>query len=189
MRLFKFRKLGGADVAEKSHWHSLAELEQIHQESNNQDDGEPPLATHEQHAREAYCQCKRQLHAYLAGAAIQLPNVPGKHCDEQDGIHQGTHVERHAQRVDREKVELLTKLHEARLESVDHKHDNAKRDEQRNERTLGAGVFIAAVVVHKRDGGDAQQVEQVHTQRHAYDVSNEDEPSVAAWLVGAVFPL
>ena len=45
------------------------------------------------------------------------------------------------------------------------------------------------VVYDQRNGGDTEQVEQVHSNGEAYKICYQDEPAVAMRRVGVVLPL
>ncbi len=176
-------------VGEHAHGQLLAEVEQVDGQCGGEHKRDEQALAQEQHATEHDGDDERQFHAQFAVARVEFPQCPRQRGHEHDGINEHTAIERQAQRVHGEQVEVLTQFHKAGLQAVEDEHDDDKRHQQRNERPLDVGLAPLAVVEHQCDSRDAQQVEQVHAQRHAKHVGNQDEPAVAAGLVGVVFPL
>ena len=121
----------GNDVGKHAHRHALTELEQIDAQGNEKHQGDEHALTQEQHTRQQNHQGKRQLDAHRALVAVQFPQRPADQGQQHNGIGQHTRVERHAKRVDKHQVKLLSPLHKARLQTIqDQAHDD-KRHEQR----------------------------------------------------------
>ena len=124
------------DVGKHAHGDANTELEQINAQCDEQHQGNQQAVTEEQHARQQNAKGERNLDAQVALVVVQLPQGPCQNSKQHDGINQNAGVERHAQRVDEEQVELLAHLHETRLQTVQNQAHNDKRNQQRNQRTL-----------------------------------------------------
>ena len=62
------------------------------------------------------------------------------------------------------------------------------RSEQCQQGASGIGVGYFLVVVYQYDGGQAEQVQQVHADTQTGQVGNENQPAVTVRLVGNVLP-
>ena len=79
--------------------------------------------------------------------------------------------------------DLTLKRHE------EHEGYEYKTDAQSDERlhTIGHGLLL--IEVNEYNGGETEEVEQVHTDRKPREVENQHQPAVATGFVGMVFPL
>ena len=99
-------------------------------------------------------------------------------ADQYQDIDDQTCVERHAQGVDEEEFEHAAYLHDAWHETVQYGYDEQCRYSQCDERTLELRIGILAVIIYQCDRWEAEQVEQVHTDRKPSEVANQDDPTV-----------
>ena len=107
--------------------------------------------------------------------------------DEQD-VDYDTRIERAAQHIDKEEFKPSAYCDDARHHAIEHDCHNDKRDGESRQRAFQVGFRMAFVVVNKHNCRDAQQVEEMDTDRQACHVCNEHKPAVGVRLVGMVFP-
>ena len=100
-----------------------------------------------------------------------------------------TRVEGHAQRVDEEQFEPAAHFHDTRHDAVEYGCYQYARSEQCQQGTFCIGIGHLLVVIHQYDGGQAEQVQQVHADTQTGQVGDENQPAVTVRLVGDVFPL
>ena len=119
---------------------------------------------------------------------VTLVDGPNHGGHEEDDVYDDTGVERTAEGVDEEQFKPAAHGDDAGHHAVEHEGDDGKRQQEYKQRPLHVGIGILAVVEHQHDGGDAEQVEQVHADRQTCHVGDEHQPAVAVGLVGFVFP-
>ena len=176
------------DYVEYTHRHLLAHPEEPHGQRGHQQGGQPPRAYHG-HTREHY----RHQEAPLDGARRALPverhDGPYKRGHQQAGVDEHAGVVRQAEAVDRKQLKALRGLDKAGHQAVEYQGHYHHRHAQGYERALSVDIAILAIVEYQHDGGDTEQIEQVHGDGHADHVCDEYEIAVAVRGVGAVFPL
>ena len=107
---------------------------------------------------------------------------------QQDDIYDDTRVEGHAQRVDEEQFEPAAHFHDTRHDAVEYGCYQYARSEQCQQGASGIGVGYFLVVVYQYDGGQAEQVQQVHADGKSRQVGDENQPTVTVRFVGNVLP-
>ena len=103
-------------------------------------------------------------------------------------MNDDTRVEGHAQRVDEEQFEPAAHFHDTRHDAVEYGCYQYARSEQCQQGASGIGVGYFLVVVYQYDGGQAEQVQQVHADTQTGQVGNENQPAITVRLVGNVLP-
>ena len=142
----------------------------------------------EGNAQHAYTEQEGDVHepaVALSGGFIDTPQHDGH---QQYHVHDEACVEGEAQRVDKEQLKPSAHLHDAWHDAVEHGGHQQKAHAQGHHGALGVGLGVFLVIIHQHDGGQTQQVEQVHADAEARKVGNEDEPAVAMGLVGMLLP-
>ena len=168
----------------------VLELEQYGQtayDGKTQHYGEGTVA-HEGNTEQGYAE-----HVEEGGAlAVEGRCAPdsGQHDGYQDkDVDYHARVEGKLEVVHEEPLEPTAYLHDARHNAVEHGGHKEHGDGEGNERTLGRGVGLAAVVVDEGNGGQTEQVQQVNADGKAREVEDEHEPTVGVGLVGVFLPL
>ena len=177
------------DVAEYTRRHFLQVTEQIHAQRYENDDGNQQARPNEGDARQQNGHHERNFHACLVVAFLEFPQAPGNGGEQHNRIEDDARVVAHTQCVHKEAVEVAAQFHKTRFKTVENHAYNGKRYQQCDNRTFGIGVLGLAEVINKCNGGDTQQVEQVHAQRETEYIGYEYNPAVARRRVGAVLPL
>ena len=148
-----------------------------------------PAVAVEGDAQHSHAQQEGHRHADAALLSDGLPNGP-QHCaSEQGNVDDDAGVEGHTQGVDKEQLEPSAHLDDAWHDAIEHGGNEHSAACQREQCALGGGILHLAVVEDEHEGRQAEQVEQMHADAETREVGDEDEPAVAARLVGMVFPL
>ena len=131
---------------------------------------------------------ERECHTCLVAFGIAFVDTPDEAGCQQDDIYDDTRVEGHAQRVDEEQFEPAAHFHDTRHDAVEYGCYQYARSEQCQQGASGIGVGYFLVVVYQYDGGQAEQVQQVHADTQTGQVGNENQPAITVRLVGNVLP-
>ena len=148
----------------------------------------PQRAAYEGDARQEHCKEKRPADGIGRALAVKFADRPYHHCHKEHGIDQHAHVVAPAEDVDKEQFEILGHFDESGHEAEEYQRDDSGRDGQCYQRAGGCGVAELTVIDHQHDGGDAEQIEQMHSYRYTYYIGYEHQIAVAVRQVGAVFP-
>ena len=157
------------------------------QHDDADDEGRPAVAV-ERNADEAEGEQERDVLAGLILVDVTLADSPYRCCNEAGDVDDEAGVERQSERIDEEQLKPATDGDDAGYDAVEHGGHDDIRDEQGNQRALQLDVGEAAVAVHQHDGGQTEQVEQVHADAQSGHVEDEYQPTVGVGLVGVVFP-
>ena len=121
---------------------------------------------------------------FLRGA----PNSGEHHADQHEQINHHARVERQAEGVHEEQLEPAAHLHDAGHYAVEHGSHEHHRNAEGDERAAQAGLGRFLIIIYQGDGGQAEQVEQVHADAKSREVENKHEPAVRVGLIGVVLP-
>ena len=126
----------------------------------------------------------RAFAVFLRGA----PNSGEHHADQHEQVYHHACVERQAEGIHEEQLEPAAHLHDAGHYAVEHGSHEHHRHAERDERAAQAGLGRFFIIIYQGDGGQAEQVEQVHADAKSREVENQYEPAVGVGLVGMVLP-
>ena len=119
---------------------------------------------------------------------VGLEHRPDHRAEGHHAIEQRTGVERQVQRVDEQQFDRTGQGDEPGYQAVEHKQQDAERNQQGADGAPKGVFFEFAEIIDQHDGRDGQQVEQVDADGDTHQVGDPDEVTVAAGLVGVVFP-
>ena len=140
------------------------------------DDHRTPSESVERDAEHGYGCKEGDVLALLTTVVVCLPYSPDDSGNKEDDVDNLASVERAAKSVDEEQLKPTAHADDARNNSIEHCRQDNSRDAQGYERALEVGIAlkvgILAIVIHKHDGRQAKQIEQVDTNtqsRHECD--------------------
>ena len=124
---------------------------------------------------------ERECHTCLVAFGIAFVDTPDEAGCQQDDIYDDT-------RVEGEQFEPAAHFHDTRHDAVEHGCNQYARSEQCQQGAFRIGIGYLLVVIYQYDGGQAEQVQQVHADTQTGQVGNENQPAVTVRLVGNVLP-
>ena len=130
-----------------------------------------------------------EVHAGAALLVVAFVDAPDDGGCQQGDVDDHAGVERHSEGVDEQQFEPAAHFYDAGYDAVEHRCHQYHRSGECQQGAFSVGARHFLVVVYQYDGRQAEQVEQVHTDAEACEISDEDDPAVAVRLVGNVFPL
>ena len=117
-------------------------------------------------------------------------NSPEEQRQQRGQEEGGAAVVRQAEHIDKEEVEVCRHLRQVgHHHEVDQAQDHHAHGEDLHQfPEVERLVLTLTVVVHKHDGRDDQQVQQVHADAQAHQEGDQHDPAQGVRLVGAVVP-
>ena len=127
-------------------------------------------------------------HLFLLERGNHSPEAQGEHGHQEE---RGAGIVRQAETVHEEEVYIGRKFGQQRNDYEEDYRQNGDSHEENLDKLPERERFVltAAVVEHEHEGGDRQEVEQVHTYAQAHQEGNEHYPAVRMRGVGGVVPL
>ena len=123
---------------------------------------------------------------------LPLALGPAQAQDDERGdqrpVEEHPGVERQPEGVHEQALEEPGRLHQARDDDALDRTQDHRGHHQRGQDPV-AGDLELAEVIDERDGGDAEQVQQVHPDAQAHQVGDQDQPACVVGLVGHALPL
>ena len=106
------------------------------------------------------------------------PQSGAHHGNQGEDVDDHTAVERQTHHVDEEQLEPTAHFHDAGNHTIEHGGHKNHAENEGNERTFQIGIGPFLVIVDQDDGGQAQQIEQVHADGQAGEVENQHNPAI-----------
>ena len=120
---------------------------------------------------------------------VALVDSPDEARRQQDDVDHHARVEGHSQGVDEEQFEPSAHFYDARHDTVEHGCHEYTRGKECQQGAFGIGVGHLLIVIYQHDGGQAEQVQQMHADTQTGEVGDKNQPAVAVRLVRYVLPL
>ena len=176
------------DVAGQAGIEVLPIEDDADKDSAEQDAEQPAVADEGHAAKDDACSKQRTQGAVGGGGLIGLPDAKGQQGQDEEEIEDGAGVEREAQHIDGKEFDLACQLDEAGDHAIEDEGDDEHREQECTEGALEFGIGLLLEVIDQHDGGDAEQVEEVHTDGEADDVGQQDDITVTLDARTAALP-
>ena len=118
----------------------------------------------------------------------RLPDGPSQDGGHDDDVGIDARIVRHAQHVDEQQFEESAYLHQTLHHAVHHHGHEGKGDEQCGQCALQRRVGVLPIIIYEYDGGDTEQVQEVHPNADPHEVGDEHDPAIGMRPVGHLFP-
>ena len=138
--------------------------------------------------QQAYGGEERNVHPFAASHGVTFVYTPYKACRQQDDVNNESGIEREAETVDKQKLEPSAYLHNARHDAVKHGCNQYHRAAKCYEASFQVGVRVLLIIIYQYNRRNTKQVQQMHADRQARQIGNQNQPTVAMRLCRTVFP-
>ena len=136
--------------------------------------------TIERNAQKGYGEQERNVHHTGATLLVALIDAPNQYGCQHDDIDNDARIE--------EQLEPAAYFGNTWHDAIEHGGYQDGRGHQSEDGSPSSGIRCLLVIIDQYDGWEAEQIQQVHTDAQACEVSYEDEPTPAIRLIGHVFP-
>ena len=164
------------------------EQQKEHSQHTHTDKNTAPAIAVERNAEQSYSERKRDIAKQTASLVNSLPHSPKHHGDKHEDVHNHTRIESESEHVDKQQLKPSSDLDNARHNTIEYGSNQGKTATESNETTLKIGIAILLVVPDEYQRWQAEQIEQMHTDREPREVSDEYNPTIRVRLVGMLFP-